>query len=254
MATRWNADRYAHHARFVADLGAAAADLLAPRPGERILDLGCGDGALTEKLAQSGAMVVGVDADEDMIRAAQARGLDARRMDGMALEFDSEFDAVFTNAALHWMPRPADVAAGVWRALKPGGRYAGEFGGFGNIAALRAGIRAVLMRRGYRVPARETQYYPTAAAFTALLEAAGFRDVEARIIPRPTPLPTGLEGWLGTFRMGFLDNAGVAPADRDRVIAEICDFLRPLLADDAGNWVADYVRLRFRAAKPAAAS
>ncbi|GAB4136770.1 MAG: class I SAM-dependent methyltransferase [Sphingomonadales bacterium] len=252
MATRWDAACYAHHARFVADLGAAAADWLAPKPGERILDLGCGDGALTEKLAQSGASVIGVDADADMILAAQARGLDARQMDGMALAFDGEFDAVFTNAALHWMPRPADVAAGVWRALKPGGRYVGEFGGFGNIAALRAGIRAVLLRRGYPVPARETQYYPTAAAFTAVLEAAGFVDAEAVIVPRPTPLPTGMAGWLGTFRIGFLDHVGVGPAERDAVIAEICDFLRPLLADDEGHWIADYVRLRFRAAKPAA--
>lgn len=252
MTTRWDAARYAHHARFVADLGAAAADWLAPKPGERILDLGCGDGALTEKLAQAGAVVVGVDADADMIRAAQARGLDARQMDGMALAFDAEFDAVFTNAALHWMPRPGDVAAGVWRALKPGGRYVGEFGGFGNIAALRAGIRAVLLRRGYPVPARETQYYPTAAAFSAVLAAAGFVDVEAVIVPRPTPLPTGMAGWLGTFRMGFLDHVGVGPGERDAVIAEICDFLRPLLADDEGHWIADYVRLRFRAAKPAA--
>ncbi|RME61756.1 MAG: class I SAM-dependent methyltransferase [Alphaproteobacteria bacterium] len=253
MSSPWNPERYARHARFVADLGAPAVALLAPRPGERILDLGCGDGALTERLVAAGAHVVGVDADRNMVAAARARGLDVRLMDGMALAFGPEFDAVFTNAALHWMPAPEKVSAGVWHALRPGGRYVGEFGGFGNLAAVRAGIRAVLMRRGHAVPPAETQYYPTVAAFRALLHDAGFTDVDAQLIPRPTPLPTGLEGWLATFRMGFLDNAGVPAAERAAVIADICAFLRPILADEAGQWSADYVRLRFRAFKPPAA-
>jgi trans-aconitate methyltransferase len=120
-AQEWKASRYAENARFVSDLGQAVFDLLNPRPGERILDLGCGDGALTEKLVAAGANVVGVDASPDMVNAARQRGIDARVMDGGSLDFNSEFDAVFSNAAVHWMKRDPDaVIAGVHRSLKPG--------------------------------------------------------------------------------------------------------------------------------------
>src|SRR5271170_390366 len=141
----WKADRYAQHAHFVPALGAPVLELLKPQTGERILDLGCGDGVLTEKIAASGAAVVGVDAAADMIAAATRRGLDARVMDGGKLEFSSEFDAVFSNAALHWMKRERDaVIAGVYRALKPGGRFVGEMGGHGCVAAITIALIAML--------------------------------------------------------------------------------------------------------------
>ena len=130
-------------------------DLLAPRPGERILDLGCGDGALTEKLAAAGCDVVGADASAELVKAARARGLDARLMNGEALDFDGEFDAVFSNAALHWMLRPDAVIDGVYRALKPGGRFVGEFGGAGNVATIASALEAALDRRGLRRQGRE---------------------------------------------------------------------------------------------------
>jgi len=246
----WDPAAYAAHASFVPALGAPALELLAPQPGERILDLGCGDGALTVKLVEAGAEVVGVDADRAMIAAAQERGLDARRMDGRQLEFDAEFDAVFSNAAIHWMPPAARVAEGVFRALKPGGRFVGEFGGHGNVAAIRAALRGVLMSRGYRVPAVEDSYYPTAAEYRAVLEAAGFIVDRADIIPRQTPLPTGMSAWLNTFRGGFIDAAGVPESERAQVIEDTRSLLRPVLADQAGNWMADYVRMRFAARKP----
>ena len=126
----------------------------------------------------------------------------------------SEFDAVFTNAALHWVGAPAQVTAGVAKALKPGGRYVGEFGGFGNIAAIRVAIRAVLVAHGYRIEPYETSYYPTAEAFRAVLEAGGFEVLACDIIPRPTPLPSGMSAWLNTFRGGFIDAAGVPPEKR----------------------------------------
>jgi SAM-dependent methyltransferase len=225
--------------------------LLGPQPGERILDLGCGDGVLTVKIAEAGADVIGVDASPAMIDAAKALGLDARVMDGQALSFGPEFDAVFTNAALHWMLDPQAVANGVFRALKPGGRYVGECGGFGNIAALRAGLRAVLTMNGYAVPARDPQWYASVADMTAVLTVAGFEQIDPQLIPRPTPLPTGISGWLRTFRTGFLDGMGVPEADQPQMIEKIEAFLKPLLCDSQGNWTADYVRLRFTARKPA---
>ena len=141
----WQADRYAHHAHFVPTLGQPVLELLKPRPGERILDLGCGDGVLTEKIAAAGAAVTGVDASPDMIAAAQRRGLAARVMNGARLEFAGEFDAVFSNAALHWMKDDPDaVIAGVARALKPGGRFVAEMGGHGCVAAIVVAMVATL--------------------------------------------------------------------------------------------------------------
>ncbi|MGI4879061.1 MAG: class I SAM-dependent methyltransferase [Janthinobacterium lividum] len=250
-AQPWSASDYATNAHFVPALGTPVVALLDPKTGERILDLGCGDGVLTEKLVAAGASVLGVDADASMLDAARARGLDVAQVDGQALDFDAEFDAVFTNAALHWMPDQAAVAAGVFRALKPGGRFVGECGGFGNIAAIRAGLRAMLLVHGHAVPPVEAQVYQTAAEYTAVLEAADFTGVHAEIIPRPTPLATGITGWLKTFRSGFLDNFGIARDSQDAFAEEVQEFLRPMLCDHAGNWVGDYIRLRFHASKPA---
>ena len=142
----WNPADYAANAGFVPALGTAVFDLLAPQPGEAILDLGCGDGVLTRRIADAGADVLGVDSSAAMLAAARERGLQVAQADGQALAFDARFDAVFSNAALHWMPDQAAVAAGVFRALKPGGRYVGECGGFMNVAALRPGREAHLLR------------------------------------------------------------------------------------------------------------
>ena len=140
---RWQADDYAVKGRFVSDLARPVLDLLAPLKGERILDLGCGDGVLTQEIAARGA-----DLSEELLAAAAAKGLKVQKVDGHALPFEDEFDAVFTNAALHWMRRPELVIAGVRRALRPRGRFAGEFGGHGNVAAIATAIRAVGALRG----------------------------------------------------------------------------------------------------------
>jgi SAM-dependent methyltransferase len=241
----WSAQRYAETAHFVPALGGAALNLLAPQPGERILDLGCGDGALTEKIAATGAAVVAVDAAADMVAAAKARGLDARVMPGQSLAFDGEFDAVFSNAALHWMRPPEAVLAGVYRALKPGGRFVAEMGGHNNTAAIMVAIAAVMARRGLDFRRLSPWWFPSAAAYRAKLEAAGFTVAEIRIVPRPTPLPSGIEAWLDAFADDFL---GALPElDRLPARGEIADLLRPMLMDETGMWIADYVRLRFRA-------
>lgn len=246
----WNATDYAANAGFVPALGAPVLELLAPQQGEAILDLGCGDGVLTKRIAESGADVLGVDSSGPMLAAARALGLKVEVADGQALPFEARFDAVFSNAALHWMPRQRAVAEGVFRALKPGGRYVGECGGFMNIAAIRTALRAVLKAHGYSPESGGGQTYLTAEAFTDIHEAAGFEAVEARIIARPTPLPTGIRGWLKTFRAGFLDEAGVPESARADIVDEIEALLEPVLNDGAGNWKADYVRLRWQAKKP----
>jgi trans-aconitate methyltransferase len=249
-ASKWSPADYAANAAFVPALGAPVLALLDPRPGERILDLGCGDGVLTEKIVAAGAAVIGVDASTDMIEAAAARGLDSRIADGQALTFDAEFDAVFSNAALHWMLDPEAVARGVYRALRPGGRFVGEMGGEGNIATLRAGIRAELTERGYPLPADDPQFYASVEEFTRIYSDAGFVDIDARIIPRETPLPNGVVSWVLTFRAGWLDIAGVPDEERPAIAQAVEDRLAPKLRRADGSWFADYVRLRFTMRKP----
>lgn len=250
-ASRWDPALYAANAAFVPALGAAVLDLLAPQAGMRVLDLGCGDGVLTLKLIEAGCDVIGVDADPAMVAAACAKGIDARVGDARTLDFTGEFDAVFTNAALHWVGQPEVVTAGVKRALKPGGRYVGEFGGHANIAAIRTALIAVLARHGFPSAAAQTSYYPTAEAFRAVLAGGGFAVNSCVIFPRPTPLPaTGMAGWLQTFRAGFIDDAGVPADRRDQIMAETVALLVPSLQAANGDWIADYVRIRFSAHLP----
>jgi SAM-dependent methyltransferase len=243
----WSAKGYRHHAGFVAELGRPVVDLLAPRPGERILDLGCGDGALTAELAALGVDVVGCDASPELLAAAAAKGLKTVLADGHDLPFEAEFDAVFSNAALHWMSRPDEVIAGVVRALRPGGRFVAEFGGMGNVAAISTGLRAVLGEVGVDALAVRPWYFPSPAEYRRRLERHGFRVEEIELIPRPTPLPTGMAGWLETFGDPFLRH--VPEADRPGVVDRVVALLEPALCDAAGNWTADYVRLRFRAVR-----
>ena len=201
----WKADNYALHAHFVPALGAPVLELLDPKPGERILDLGCGDGVLTEKIAATGATVVGVDAAADMIAAAVKRGLNAHVTEGGKLTFSSQFDAVFSNAALHWMKHDRDeVVAGVYRSLKPGGRFVGEMGGHGCVAAITIAMIAVLERHGIKDGAATIPwYFPTVDDYRGRLERAGFKVEYIELIPRPTPLPTNMAGWIELLRSHF---------------------------------------------------
>jgi trans-aconitate methyltransferase len=246
----WNSSRYAQNARFVSDLGQPVLDLLNPQPGERILDLGCGDGALTEKLVATGAEVVGIDASHDMVGAAKTRGLNVHVADGDSLNFDAEFDAVFSNAALHWMKRDPDaVITGIHRALKPGGRFAAEMGGFGNVAAINVALFATLDQFGIANPsAFNPWYFPTADEYRERIERAGFQVDYIELIPRPTPLPTGMRGWLETFAIPF--TKALTAETHSEFLDAVTDKLRPALCDLRGNWTADYVRLRFLALKP----
>ncbi|WP_340108592.1 class I SAM-dependent methyltransferase [Pikeienuella sp. HZG-20] len=241
----WSASRYEANARFVTDLAGPVVALLDPQPGERILDLGCGDGPLTRALAERGCDMVGIDASADMVAGARARGVAAEVMDAHALPFVREFDAVFSNAALHWMTQPEKVIAGVARALRPGGRFVAEQGGLGNIAAIRTALIAVLGEEGVQTDLSEIWSFPSAAEQTRRLEAAGFRVEECAVHPRPTPVAAGMEAWLETLAAPAL--ALLPEAARASARARVATLVRPALCDADGAWTADYVRLRFRA-------
>jgi SAM-dependent methyltransferase len=243
----WDPAAYAQSAAFVPQLGRPVLELLAARPGERVLDLGCGDGVLTEELVRQGAVAVGVDSSPEILAAARERGIDARLGHAAALDFAGEFDAVFSNAVLHWVPEAAAVAEGARRALRPGGRFVGEFGGHGNTAGICIAVQSALRLRGIE-PGGNPWYYPTPAEYAAVLEVAGFEVVSCELVPRPTPLPDGLAAWLRVFGEPLLRPA---PAElRAPLIEEAVAIAAPSLRDRAGNWTADYIRLRFAARLP----
>jgi SAM-dependent methyltransferase len=238
----WDAARYARDAGFVPALGEAVFDLLAPLAGERILDLGCGDGVLTARLSSTGAEVIGLDASPELVAAAVARGIDARIGDGHHLQFDREFDAVFSNAALHWMREPKRVVAGVARALKPGGRFVAEFGGHGNVAAIVTAVLAALRLHGV-ADSGFRWFFPTADEYAALLREHGFAVECITLFARPTALPAGMETWLSTFADPFLGHADAST--QQNIIDDAVALLAPSLRDHQGLWHADYVRLKF---------
>ena len=240
--SKWDPADYAKVGGFVAELGQAALELLDPQPGEHILDVGCGDGTLTVKLVERGATVTGIDNSLEMIGAAREKGLDARLMDAADMKFGESFDAAFSNATLHWVLDKERAARAIWFALKLGGRFAGEMGGKGNLAMLREALDEELIVRGYAPPVEASNWYASPEEFAAVYETAGFRDIDARLIERPTPVEHGVAAWVTTFRKGWLDRAGVLEDERAEIAAAV--------ADRIGTNVADYVRLRFIMRKP----
>jgi trans-aconitate methyltransferase len=242
VSQTWDAEAYARTASFVPKLGEPLVDVLDPRPGEHVLDVGCGDGALTALIAARGARVVGIDASPAMVAAAQARGLDARVMDAARLALPERFDAVFSNAALHWVPDLDAAVAGIAAHLRPGGRVVAEMGGHGNVAAIRTALHAALAARGLDARAHDPWHYPTVAAFRRLLDRHGLTPLDVVLVPRPTPLDAGMAAWITTFGGAFL--AAIPEPERQAFVDEVVARLAPALRDDEGKWTADYVRLR----------
>ncbi len=245
MAQVWSALGYAENGRFVADLVGDIFRLLDPQPGERVLDLGCGDGVLSLRIQEAGALVIGVDSSPELLKAAQTRGLDAQLGNGEQLAFNREFDAVFSNAALHWMLNQDAVLHGVHAALRPGGRFVAEMGGHGNVAAIRTALRAVVAQFGIEAEEHGSNVFFTPEEYTALLRRHSFKVEVMELKARPTPLPTGIVGWLETFRQSVLSQ--LPPPQRAEVVAQVSRLLEPVLRDRFGTWHADYVRLRFHA-------
>ncbi|MEP1208272.1 MAG: methyltransferase domain-containing protein [Rhizobiaceae bacterium] len=241
---RWDSNSYQRDTGFVSHYGTDLLSWLEPQSDEDILDLGCGDGVLTEKIAATGARVIGVDASDSFVASARAAGLDAREMDAHDLPFDQQFDGVFSNAALHWMLQPERVIASVGCSLRPHGRFVGEFGGFGNVAAIVTAMRLVAVDMRGDAELANPWFFPTIDQYTALLVDQEFTVEKIISFHRPTPLPTGMRSWLKVMRRPFFDQFDDRAEEAlDRVEAA----LKPSLCDHTGQWFADYVRLRFRA-------
>ena len=243
----WDPETYSLHTPYVSELGRPVLDLLRPEAGERVLDLGCGDGALTIELVRRGCRVTGVDTNMEMAEAGRKLGLQVDIEDGHMLPYEKEFDAVFSNAALHWMLQPDQVISGVYRALKNPGRFVGEMGGEGNIALLHQALRAQIAEWGIDPDKIDPWYFPSVRDYRRRLERAGFGVEQIELIERPTPLPTGIDGWIQSVAHPFL--AALSHSDRQKFVSEVEEQVRPSLYDESGTWYADYVRLRFSAFK-----
>jgi SAM-dependent methyltransferase len=245
MVQTWDAKDYAKNAAFVHGMAGRVVEWLDAKPAESILDLGCGDGQLTLRLAATGASLIGVDLSPEMLAAARSRGIDAREASAESLPFaDHSFDAVFSNAVLHWVRNQDAMMTEVRRVLKPGGRFVAEMAGHGNLAAVRLAFMTVLERHSHRDNEEGVNCYPTPEAYSRRLARHGFQVERIALIPRPTPLAeSGMEGWLRTFRRGVL--ATLPEPLREPVVQETAALLAPVLRDEEGKWTADYIRLRF---------
>jgi trans-aconitate methyltransferase len=249
---KWNAELYDNKHTFVSQYGESVLALLDVKPGERILDLGCGTGDLGKQIHESGAGVVGIDASAEMIAKAKSKypDMDFNIADGTAFYFDEPFDAVFTNATLHWIHEQDKLISCVRASLKTGGRFVGEFGGKDNNRLMIAATATVLKKYGYVqndiiIP----WYFPSTAEYAAKLEAHGFRVTYTMHFDRPTLLQDGRDGmvmWFNMFGSSFFK--GVPAAELPQILNEITDLLQPA-CEVGGQWYADYKRLRFVAIK-----
>jgi trans-aconitate methyltransferase len=253
----WNAALYEQHHSFVWRSAEDLIALLAPRAGERILDVGCGTGHLSVKLAEAGAEVTGIDKSPVMIEQARTAFPQVRFLEADILDFQpaQPFDAIFSNAALHWVQPPDEAARRMFAALVPGGRLVAEFGGCGNTASLLAAAASVLEGLHYDGPASSTPwYFPSIAEYSRVLDGAGFEVVFALLFDRPTPLEGGEQGFLNWMTMfGGQFTPGAPEVVRTELAQKMCPLVRPRLFRD-GTWQIDYRRLRICARRPLAAA
>ena len=242
----WNANRYNRHASFVSELALPVVELLNPKVDEKILDLGCGEGTLALEIEKYGAEVTCVDLSEDMIEKAQAKGLNAKVMSATAMPFKEEFDAVFSNATLHWVKESALAVENIYRALKQGGRFVAEFGGEGNIYHIENAMREVFSRHSEYGSFDDVWFFPSTKEYQAILEKQGFEVTYIECIPRPTPIDD-IAHWLAVFSNGMTEHLNSDEQENFR--DEVREILKSKIYTAEEGWVADYVRIRVEAFK-----
>jgi trans-aconitate methyltransferase len=251
MANEWNAEHYDNKLDYVSGLGKGVISLLQPKPGEIILDLGCGTGDLTHEIAMSGASVMGIDQSDNMIQRARKKypGITFTVGNAEELDMNQQFDAVFSNAALHWMTNPSKVIEHVRDILLPGGRFVAEFGGKGNVQTVIDALEATLNDLGINIQNKNPWYFPGIGEYASLLEKHGFIVTYALRFSRPTLMPDGDKGlkhWLDGFAGSYLQSLGLP--DRSNVIQKVTELCRSTLYKN-GQWYIDYKRLRIMAEK-----
>ena len=233
---------------FLAELGRPALDMLRAQAGEKILDLGCENGAITKEIVNAGCIVKGLDLSPAAVQAALGANIDAKVYDGKNIGENEEFDAVFSNSEIHKLSDHYGIVRSVWRALKGGGRFVAECGGSGCIRVIREGMKIALIKRGIDYKSRVPWKYPELGTFSDILENQGFKVGYIARIAKPIPLTGGLKGWLASFAGSYTE--GLSCDDTERFYAEVEDYCRPVLYTQENGWIADYVSLRFLATKP----
>jgi 2-isopropylmalate synthase len=246
---QWNPNAYNTHAHFVSEMALPVVDLLDPQPGEAILDLGCGEGTLGLAIAQRGADVFGIDISTEMIEQARRNGLKSEEMSVTEMAYIEQFDAIFSNAMLHWVRQSETAVAKIVQALKPGGRFVAEFGAAGNIHAIVEAMRETFEANPEYGVFENPWYFPTPKAYAQLLQRYGMEVEYIERIPRPTPIDD-IANWLIVFTNGITKNLSTEQSEDFR--RTVRDKLRPTLYSDKDRWVADYVRLRVKAVKMSA--
>lgn len=244
---KWNSNTYNKNASFVSDYGNEVLTLLNSKQDEKILDIGCGDGTLARKLCDRGSKVIGVDASESMVESAVEKGIEAYVINATDIEYKEEFDAVFSNAALHWMKPPEKVAKCIYNALKVGGRFVAEFGGKGNVYTIQSALIEAVSKRGKDGNALNPWYFPSPEDYKLLLESVGFTVEKCQLFDRLTPLNTGMLGWLETFSYPFVSS--FSKDEVEDILKEVENSVKFKLKNAKDEWFADYVRLRVKAHK-----
>ena len=255
MATTvWNPGLYTQNHNFVFQYGAALVEVLAPQTGERILDVGCGTGELTYQISEAGAKVIGIDSSEALITTARRQfpHLTFHHQDATQLSDVQLYDAVFSNAVLHWILDQPTVTEKMYQALRPGGRLVVELGGEGNVRQITDALKTTLLHHGYDRQANiDLWYFPSVGQYTSLLERQGFRVQGAWHFARPTRLADtdrGIRDWLAMFAGAYLE--AIPSEEQELIMKETQERLRPKLYRDQ-HWYADYQRLRVTATRPA---
>ncbi|MFJ3388014.1 class I SAM-dependent methyltransferase [Lysinibacillus sp. NPDC086135] len=245
MTTIWNANLYDQKHGFVSKFGGSLVDLLAPQINEEILDVGCGTGDLAHEIAALGAKIQGIDASHDMIIAAQQKYPDItfHTMDATVLNLTNQFDAVFSNAALHWMKQPDEVIQNIYNALKQGGRFVAEMGGHGNIASIVWALQKSMeeLKLSY-IEDYFPWYFPTLEEYQSKLEGAGLTVEMITLYERPTPLlgEDGLRNWLKMFSNNMLKH--LSETDKEQIYAKSEKLLQSEFYQNH-QWFADYALL-----------